>query len=136
LAGTAVPLNCHPLAATIVMLEIANWLLDGLDTVKASTVSAPAVVCGKVEVTGERISAFELEAKTGVATGTRKRIPDTASSASTSPELRFLRYEYLGVFIIFELTGRNEIYKGHGQIVYLSSSDCTKGTPFRSLWKN
>lgn len=95
------------------MLWIAYWLVEGLDTVISREVVGAPAECWKVEVTGERISAFEFEAKTGVATGTKKRIPDTASRASTSPELRFLRYEYLGVFINFQVkSAGNEYIRG------------------------
>jgi hypothetical protein len=93
-----VPLNVQPDGAVTVKPVMAYALLDGLATdIVSPVVAVPRSTFGDTE----NVGGEELEANTGAATGIRNSIPDTASSASISPELNFLRYAFVGVFILY-----------------------------------
>jgi len=58
-------------------------------------------------------------ALTGVARGIRNTTPDKASNASIVPELIFVRYAFVGVFIfIFGQASLGTVFKPCGQFIY------------------
>ena len=67
-----------------------------------------AITFGVMENVGE--TAFAP--KTGDATGMRMRSPENANSASIVPELIFLKYAFVGVFIIFGIVTWKPYIKG------------------------
>ncbi len=66
-----------------------------------------------VAVTGAWVAA-----RTGATAGTMTRIPESARSARIVPELIFVTYALVCVYIVFGRRGPNGVYKGNGQIVY------------------
>ena len=60
------------------------------------------------------VGRFALEAKIGEPRGKKSRRPDRARIARIVPELNFVRYAFVGVFIIFRGSVLNRLFKGDG----------------------
>ena len=60
----------------------------------------PTIALGVKVITGRS----EFAAETGLAMGTRKSIPEIARIAKIIPELNFIGYAFVGVFILFSDT--------------------------------
>jgi len=102
--------------------ETRNWfseyaLEDGLLSLKVF-VLAKAVADLYTVTLVDAVPGLAFWANTGIERGTRKRSPENSRSARMVPELNFVRYAFVGVFIIFILAGRDGLYKGDGQIVH------------------
>ncbi|MDE1852989.1 MAG: hypothetical protein KGI38_04475 [Thaumarchaeota archaeon] len=119
-AGQLAPPTDQPLGATTETPVMVYTLLPGLDTVTEKVVAvAPPPRAGLLLVT-DMLGRLALDAKAGVATGTRMRRPEIARSARIVPELNFVTYAFVSVFNIFILTGLNGLFKVNGQIVHFS----------------
>jgi hypothetical protein len=91
----------------------------GLPTLKPTTF--PALVASTVlSVMELMVIWLAFAALTVVIAGTRKKSPDTSSSARIVPELNFFTYAFVSVFNIFVLEGLKGVFKADGQIVYIT----------------
>jgi hypothetical protein len=87
----------------IVKAVIAYAFDAGFEIVIATDVPAhvpdkqPGITLGARLIVG----ATAFAATTGAATGTKKRMPDNARIARVSPELNFLAYSFVRVFILY-----------------------------------
>lgn len=110
-------LTVHPAGTTNVNPVRANWLLAGLVSVK-DTVLPPAPVRGAPAVT-EMVGRLALAAKTAEERGIAKSKPENARMKRRVPELIFLLYAFVGVYIyLFKRCRHRTLYKGDGQIVH------------------
>jgi hypothetical protein len=89
-------------------------------------VAVPKKTLGETEIVGLLVP----DATVGAASGTRKSIPETASSAMRSPELNFLKYTFVGVFNIFRRCGLKSIFKHRGRIVHFRGKFGRVGADF------
>jgi hypothetical protein len=100
---TAAPEKAQPLGAVMVKAVIAYALDEGLEIVTETAVAAhvpdvqPGITLGDRPIVG----ATALAAITGEAMGTRNSNPDNARIARVNPELNFLAYSLLRVFILY-----------------------------------
>jgi hypothetical protein len=92
-------------------------LLEGFFTVTEKAVAVAAITALGVAVNVGRV-AF-CAAMTGAARGIRNTAPESTSNASIVPELNFVRYAFVGVFIIiFGHPSRRTVFKACGRFIY------------------
>ncbi len=93
--------NDHPAGALTVIEVIAYALVDGFFTVTVKPVAVEAMTAFGVAVSVGR-AAF-CAALTGAARGTKNRKLESARRVRIVPELNFVRYAFVGVFILFSI---------------------------------
>jgi hypothetical protein len=101
------PVMVQPEGASMVKPVIVYELEVGLARVTVNDCDAPPIA-GLLPVT-VAVGRLPFEAKTGDAMGIKKRRPERARIARIVPELNFVRYAFVGVFIYFQV----EVARGY-----------------------